>query len=171
MPELIELSVPYKQSFLEGLQELQDDGHMLHYNRLEIEAHFDAFVKLLQDEKDRTKIAVGRVPSTEYWLYDNQTLLGHLSLRHELNDFLLHMGGHIGYQIRPSQRHKGYGTLILRLGLQKARLLAVRRVLVTCDETNDGSKKIIEANGGQFENAIYFRDHPVRILRYWIDLV
>jgi predicted acetyltransferase len=44
-----------------------------------------------------------------------------------------------------------------------------RRVLVTCDETNTGSKKIIEYNGGVFENAVE-AESPIKKLRYWIDI-
>jgi predicted acetyltransferase len=57
----------------------------------------------------------------------------------------------------------------LRLGLEKARDLGLRRVLVTCDETNIGSKKIIEYNGGVFENAVE-AESPIKKLRYWIDI-
>ena len=57
----------------------------------------------------------------------------------------------------------------MRLGLEKARDLGLRRVLVTCDETNIGSKKIIEYNGGVFENAVE-AESPIKKLRYWIDI-
>lgn len=170
MLELIELSAPYKESFLEGLREFQADGQLLYLNLESISADFDAFVRNLQDHKDRAKIPPERVPDTDYWLYEGDTLIGHLSLRHELNDYLKRIGGHIGYQIRPSKRRMGYGKEILRLGLQKARAIGLRRVLVTCDETNIGSKKIIESNGGQLENAIFIEGEPVRKLRYWIDI-
>jgi predicted acetyltransferase len=56
------------------------------------------------------------------------------------------------------------------LGLEKARELGLRRVLVTCDEDNIGSKKIIEHNGGQYENAIQIEGDKVKKLRYWIDI-
>ena len=78
------------------------------------------------------------------------------------------MSGHIGYEIRPSKRRQGYDTKILRLGLEKARELDLHRVLVTCDEDNIGSKKIIEHNGGMFENAIEIEGDTVKKLRYWI---
>ncbi len=87
-----------------------------------------------------------------------------------MNEFLLMMGGHIGYEIRPSRRKQGYGTEILRLGLEKAKELGLQRVLVTCDEDNIGSKKIIEHNGGKFENAIVMEGDTVKKLRYWIDI-
>lgn len=170
MLELIELSAPYKESFLEGLRELQADGQMHYYNADQITANFAAFLQDLEDKKDRSKISLERVPGTDYWLYEGGTFIGHLSLRHELNNYLVRIGGHIGYQIRPSKRRMGYGKEILRLGLQKARAIGLRRVLVTCDETNIGSKKIIEANGGQLENAIFIEGEPIRKLRYWIDI-
>jgi predicted acetyltransferase len=43
-------------------------------------------------------------------------------------------------------------------------------VLLTCDETNIGSRKLIEANGGQLENAVVVEDSSVKKLRYWIEL-
>jgi predicted acetyltransferase len=82
----------------------------------------------------------------------------------------MRIGGHIGYQIRPTQRLRGYGKELLRLGLQKAYQLGFKRVLVTCDENNISSQKVIEYNGGQFENSVYVEGSPVRKLRYWIDL-
>jgi len=87
-----------------------------------------------------------------------------------LNSDLLKWGGHIGYEIRPSKRRHGYGTEILRLGLEKAKQVGLHKALVTCDETNIGSKKIIENNGGQFENALAIDGSPVKKLRYWIDI-
>ena len=54
--------------------------------------------------------------------------------------------------------------------MEKARELGLHRVLVTCDEDNIGSKKIIEHNGGKLENALEIEGEPVRKLRYWIDI-
>jgi predicted acetyltransferase len=97
-------------------------------------------------------------------------MMGTLSLRHELNDMLMRIAGHIGYQIRPSQRQRGYGTELLRLGLQKARQLGLTRVLVTCDENNIASQKVIVYNGGQLENSVAVEGSHIPKLRYWIDL-
>ena len=171
MLELIELSLPYKESFLAGLRELQAEGQMSQYVLASVAKDFSGFLQQLEDQKDRTKIVPDRVPATNYWLYkDNSTLIGHLPLRHELNEDLLRFGGHIGYWISPSYRRQGYGKEILRLGLEKAREFGLSRVLVTCDETNIGSQKIIGANGGKLENALAIEGEPVRKLRYWIDL-
>jgi predicted acetyltransferase len=79
-------------------------------------------------------------------------------------------GGHIGYYIRPSQRGKGYGNLILHLSLEKARELGLKRVLVTCDDNNDASLKTIENNGGKLVDKIKGEGSVVLTRRYWIDL-
>ena len=164
----------YKNSFLEGLREFQQEGRMLNYNSQRIQKDFNSFLRHLQIQKDRDKISPNLVPTTQYWLIEGNEhegiYLGTFSLRHELNDMFFRVGGHIGYQIRPSQRLRGYGKELLRLGLQKARLFGFTRVLITCDEDNISSRKVIEYNGGQFENSVYVEGSSVQKLRYWIDL-
>ncbi|MGZ3608568.1 MAG: GNAT family N-acetyltransferase [Ktedonobacteraceae bacterium] len=162
-------SVTYRDSFIQSVPEFQAEGRQLHYDLKSITSDFGAFVQELLYQKDRARLKPGRVPASEFWLIDDE-FIGRLSLRHELNEYLLKIGGHIGYEIRPSNRRQGYGTEILRLGLEKASELGLHRVLVTCDEDNIGSKKIIEHNGGMFENAIEIDGDPVKKLRYWIEI-
>jgi len=167
---LAEPSHEYKESFLEGVREFQAEGRELYFDLKSISENFDTFLQQLQDQKDRSKLPPHLVPSSDFWLIDNDEYVGRLSLRHELNEPLLTWGGHIAYEIRPSKRMRGYGKEILRLGLEKARELGLHRVLVTCNEDNIGSKKIIEFNGGKLENAVHVEGLPVRKLRYWIDI-
>lgn len=95
--------------------------------------------------------------------------LGRTSIRYTLNDRLREYGGHIGYEIRPSEQRKGYGTLILRLALTRARELGLERVLVTCDVDNYGSRGVTENNGGVLEGEFevpQYHDKPIG--RYWV---
>lgn len=163
-------SEAYKESYIQALQEFQAEGRNLNFDVTELNEDFGGFVQLLLDQKDRSKLAPGRVPSSDFWLIDDNEFTGRLSVRHELNDHLLKIGGHIGYEIRPSKRRHGYGNEILKLGLEKAKELGLHRVLLTCDEDNIGSKKIIENNGGQFENAIAIDGSATKKLRYWIGI-
>jgi predicted acetyltransferase len=167
---LAEPSVLYQDSFIQSVREFQAEGRQLQYDLYSINADFGAFVQKLHDKKDRAKLNPGIVPGSDFWLIDDNEFIGRLSLRYELNENLLKVGGHIGYEIRPSKRRQGYGTELLRLGLEKARELGLHRVLVTCDEDNIGSRKIIEHNGGLFENAIQIEGNPVKKLRFWIDI-
>ena len=97
---------------------------------------------------------------------DKGEYVGFVSIRHKLNKHLRQIGGHIGYQIRPSKRKQGYGTLILKLALQKAKKLGIKKALITCDDDNIGSWKIIESNAGILQNKVKHQDKLKR--RYWI---
>lgn len=102
------------------------------------------------------------VPMTTLWYVEDDTFLGRLAIRHRLTPFLLERGGHIGYDVRPTARRRGHATAMLRRALPVCRDLGIDRVLVTCDTTNTGSRKVIEAGGGEFE------DERGGKLRYWI---
>ncbi|NMO98167.1 GNAT family N-acetyltransferase [Paenibacillus lemnae] len=102
------------------------------------------------------------VPQTIYWLYIDGRPVGYGKLRHYLNEKLSHHGGHIGYVIRPSCRNKGYGKIMLREILKKAKALKIESLLLTCDENNAASRNIIEANHGVLEGI---KDG---VCKYWI---
>lgn len=105
-----------------------------------------------------------RVASTYYWIAEGEELVGFLNLRHTLNDFLLEVGGHIGYSVKPSARGRGHARAALRLALDEAARLGLDRVLVTCDDDNEASRRTIEGNGGVLEDV---RDAK---MRFWISL-
>ncbi len=101
---------------------------------------------------------------------DNNHIYGGVDIRHKLNDNLLKFGGNIGYLIRPSERRKGYGTLILKLVLKECKKLGMKKVLVSCREENIWSAKIIEKNNGKYENSRYKEDNNNTYRRYWIEI-
>jgi predicted acetyltransferase len=170
MADLVDPSERYQGSYLEALQEFQAEGRHLEISLEEVAAHFGDFVQHLLEQADRAKIKPGRVPHLYFWLIDGNDYIGRLTLRSEVNEHLLQMGGHIGYEIRPSRRRQGYGKLILKYGLDRAKALGLERVLLTCDEDNLGSRKIIESHGGMLENIIEVERWPVKVCRYWIHL-
>lgn len=108
----------------------------------------------------------GLVPQTTYWLMRKGYPVGLSRLRHHLNDALRKVGGHIGYYIRPAERKKGYGYKILTLTLEKAALLPIEDVLLTCDSDNLSSRRIIEKHGGRLDRE----DKDGDLCCYWITL-
>ncbi|MBA3724369.1 MAG: GNAT family N-acetyltransferase [Candidatus Levybacteria bacterium] len=173
--QLVLPSVTYKKSFLEALQEYQsvkadDRLDIYELSLLGLQADFPKYIKNLLSESSGKNLPQGYVPQTTYWLIDNDEFIGRLSVRHMLTDSLLKFGGHIGYDIRPAKRQMGYGKKILALGLVRAEALGIEKALITCDVTNIASKKIIEANGGVFEDSIDMGEDNPRKLRYWITL-
>ena len=80
------------------------------------------------------------------------------------------LGGHVGYVVAPSYRRKGYATEMLRQTLPIARSVGLGRILLTCDDDNVASRRVIELNGGVLENAVWEEGLRVPKRRYWIDL-
>ena len=109
-----------------------------------------------------TPIRADWVPCSFFWIVDDDEVIGSLAMRHSLNDWLLEEGGHIGYSVRPSRRREGHAARALALALPRAADLGLERVLLTCDEDNDGSRRTIEANGGVYEDSRNAKR------RYWI---
>jgi predicted acetyltransferase len=107
------------------------------------------------------------VPATLLVAEVEGEIVGRVSIRHELNDTLLRVGGHIGYGVRPQHRRRGYATEMLRQSLIVAHSLGIDPVLVTCDEDNAGSMAVIERCGGLLEGTVEIPGAP-RKRRYWI---
>lgn len=130
-------------------------------------------VRRSQRDEAGINLEPGRVPSTTFWLIDNGRFIGTTNIRHELNIALMAYGGHIGYGVRYSECNKGYATKLLGMALDYSRdVLKLNRVLVTCNDTNLASARVIEKNGGVLENKVknYFDSGTVLTRRYWIDL-
>ncbi|HUW02448.1 MAG TPA: GNAT family N-acetyltransferase [Acidimicrobiales bacterium] len=132
-------------------------------------APFDAYVANLVAASEGRSVKEGWVPNTFLVAVDGDDIVGRVSIRHALNEFLASEGGHIGYCVRPAHRRRGIATRLLDAGLEVLREVGVSRALVTCDHDNDVSARIIERAGGRFESLVDARDGiPKR--RYWIDL-
>ena len=98
---------------------------------------------------------------------DSTRIIGAIHFRHELNEYLLLHGGHIGYGIRPSERRKGYAVLMLGMMLDILRKMNFGKVLITCDDGNAASARTIERNGGLLENIV--EEGEARTRRYLIQ--
>jgi predicted acetyltransferase len=94
-------------------------------------------------------------------------LVGRVSIRHELNAYLAELGGHIGYAVRPEFRRRGYATGILRQSLLVAQELGIDQALVTCDDENAGSARVIERCGGVLADVVPGPDGSAPKRRYW----
>ena len=117
-------------------------------------------------------VPAGEVPATQY-IYvreEDGKIVGVTQLRHYLDRSLAMYFGHIGYGIRPSERRKGYATQMLKLALPECARLGIDRVLITCEQGNEGSRRTILNNGGVFESTVFDPEDDCWLERYWIDL-
>ena len=156
----------YMHEFTEYKSELNGIGGLDRY------PNYDEWLLKIEKDLDISNIPEGRVPGNTHFcvrMLDDK-IVGMINIRHRLNEFLLREGGHIGYSIRPTEREKGYATLMLKLGLQKCRELNLNKVLITCDKINVASAKVIQNNHGILENELYSDTYSEIIQRYWIEL-
>jgi predicted acetyltransferase len=129
------------------------------------------YLEILAERERGVNLPPDHVPSSFLFGFDGDRIVGRVSIRHRLNEFLLRSGGHIGYVVVPEFRRQGYGTAMLRLALRYAHdRIGLDRVLVTCDEHNVGSIRVIESNGGVLEDVGSASDVEQPRRRYWIDI-
>jgi predicted acetyltransferase len=113
----------------------------------------------------------GCVPGTELWLVESRArIVACVRLRFRLNAALEVEGGHVGYDVPPSMRRRGYGTAALRSVLPEARRRGLQRLLLTVDSDNVASIKVIENNGGVLSGEAMSPISGKPIRRYWLDL-
>ena len=91
----------------------------------------------------------GGVPGWFFVAEDEGKIVGRLSLRSELNAYLRHFGGHLGYGVLPEFRGRGHAKAMLREGLRILRAAGTETALLTCDEDNPASRRVIESQGGR----------------------
>lgn len=112
------------------------------------------------------------VPAYTYFLIreNDNKLIGMIDLRLELNEYLRNHGGHIGYSVRPTERRKGYNKINLYLCLLEAQKHGLDKVLITCADYNEGSRKTILSLDGEFEKITLDESDNQKMELYWIDV-
>ena len=163
------LGVSDEKQALQAQEELaQDDFEFLF--GLEQGASWPAYCGQLESQRLGVDVPEGWVPSTFLVAEAEGQIVGRVSIRHALNAHLAEVGGHIGYGVRPGFRRRGYATAILGQSLAVASSIGLDRVLVTCDDDNEGSANVIENCGGVLENVVAGRDGSVPKRRYWVEI-
>ena len=171
---MIRLIVP-NEDYLRSYMEAYDEYAR---NRVSTYAFTDASSCDVFEKFDRYRnerdLRPDRVGEDKYWLVDDERarFIGEVAIRHRLNDALLRRGGHIGYGVRCSEWNRGYGTRLLALALERAKEMRISPVLVTCNDDNLASARVIEKNGFVLEDKVVVSTDGKDILtrRYWKSL-
>ncbi len=171
--ELVPPNLKYEKSFRAGFSELETEADKLAWIYLGelgyskyFQVPFSEYVQMLLDRE--TQPSVGFVCDTVYWGVCENEVVGRISIRHELNEFLKKFGGHIGYIVRPSFRGHGLATEMLKRALLTNRAQTIGQLLLTCDDNNLASEKVIRKAGGVFQDSIEIGPDKARKKRFWI---
>jgi len=153
--------------YLKLCREYEAENNLRHGNIDTIEKATERINQDINCEKDI--IPIEDELTITWWVEnENGELVGTCRLRPELQNLSVNVDGHIGYDVGPEYRKKGYGTEILRLALKKSKKFGIKDVLVTCADDNAASCRIIEKNGGIFEKTIFDEEDQEDVRRYWI---
>jgi predicted acetyltransferase len=165
---LIAPTLDLEEAFIDMAREWRADSDDRYREAIE---GFTAYVTSLSAQARGVGLPPGRVPQSTFWLVRHDLrLLGCSRVRHWLVDHLRLEGGHVGYDVRPCERRKGYGTRLLELTLHEAGKLGLETVLVTCDDDNVASWRTIERNGGSLADRVVSARTGKLHRRYWIRL-
>lgn len=134
---------------------------------------FSSIEDWLEELKKRSSedtVPKGLVPSSTYLgiREKDNYIVGMIDIRHYLNEYLTQVGGNIGYSVRKTERNKGYAKQMLKLALEKCKELKIKKVLITCDEDNIASEKVILSANAKFEDIRNVDGENKK--RFWIEL-
>lgn len=165
-------ALAHKQAFFRMLRDFKDAGER-HWQDSVTPWGYKYWLRLMERHAQGLDLGPENTPYEVYYLMDDEqtVLVGVFTLRMSLTPKLMVEGGHIGYSITPSLRRRGYATYGLAQMLPIAAAHGICHVLVTCDDANTASARVIEHNGGVLENILPSPFRPgVPVRRYWIDL-
>jgi predicted acetyltransferase len=169
---LVDPTIRVRASFLAAVAEFHADRDFLlpwfvtdiPPRALTDESGFTTYVvRLLAERQEDAPRPAGFVPMTTLWWIEDDRFLGRLAIRHRLTPALEQAGGHIGYDVRPSARRHGHARARLAAALAIANdTLGIDEALLTCDEANIASQRVIQANGGRYIDTVGGKR------RYWV---
>lgn len=164
---LVKPSTQYKESYIEALFEMKQESDIPEYYDKQIES-VEQYIAHMEKVAKGEDLARGEVIRSEFWLIEDGKYIGKIFIRHKPSGRTPEIASHIYYEIRSTERKKGYGTEILKQGLGEAKQLGLSDVIITCQKDNTPSKLIIEKNGGVFIDEVSIPHDPVPFLKYRI---
>jgi predicted acetyltransferase len=127
------------------------------------------YLQLLAAVKEGRNLPTGYVAETFLFAFVGARIVGRVAIRHALTPFLELEGGHIGYVVVPEFRRRGYATRMLGMALRIAHeQLAIDDVLLVCADSNVGSIRVIERNGGVLQDVVRIDRRDALLRRFRI---
>lgn len=127
--------------------------------------HFANFLEQAQTERRDWRPKAKQVSQTRYILLsDRNEVCGLGWLRFPLNPELELSGGNLVFDVPPSKRGQGFGTLTLNGLLFEAVRAGLARALVNCQTDNLAARRCIEKNRGELSLS----EGNNTLASYWI---
>lgn len=163
----------YSNDILEYKKEfIQNNDSMDGCSSLKRAKNIEEYLKTVKSYENKESLPDEKVVSTQFLCIretDNK-IVGMIQVRHYFNEYLKKYAGNIGYSVRPSERQKGYATWMLQNVKPFCKSIGLDKILVCCNESNEGSRKVILNNHGVYESTVYCETENINLERYWIKL-
>jgi GrpB-like predicted nucleotidyltransferase (UPF0157 family)/RimJ/RimL family protein N-acetyltransferase len=113
-------------------------------------------VKLIEAENTVKQFDHGLIQSKLFQIVrvDDGLTVGGISLRYTDNEYLTNYRGHIGFTIEEPYRRRGYATAAIKLVLQEAQQLGMKKIVITCRHDNIASELTIRKAGLIYESIV-----------------
>ncbi|HEY7835554.1 MAG TPA: TIGR04282 family arsenosugar biosynthesis glycosyltransferase [Ktedonobacterales bacterium] len=170
--ELRPLDVTLGSAYLDMVDECVAVGEGYPYNNIELaRADFAAFARELDEEARGIGLPPEIAPQQTFVLVeDGQRVVGEIRFRPTITPPYEAQNGHIGYNVCPSARGKGYATRQLALVLDRARQVGLPGVLLPVEGANPASVQVITKNGGTLERTFTDPESGTPVRCFWIAL-
>nr|WP_314388275.1 GNAT family N-acetyltransferase [uncultured Fusobacterium sp.] len=168
---LVKPDLSYADEIIKYKEESLKESHIINGSAgLDRLSSIEDWLEELNKRSCEDTVPKGLVPSSTYLgiREKDNYIVGMIDIRHYLNEYLTQVGGNIGYSVRKTERNKGYAKQMLKLALEKCKELKIKKVLITCDEDNITSEKVILSANAKFEDIRNVDGENKK--RFWIDL-
>jgi predicted acetyltransferase len=167
---LRQLSLLDRASFETFLDQWEDSSGLSLIYGLVAGLDFGSYLKIINEARDGIHLGSHEVPTTSLFAFVDGHIVGKVSIRHDLNSYFEITGGHVGFGVLSEYRGRGFATQILASALEYCRNIGLKKILLTCEESNVNSQKVIIRNGGVLDHLSDPKQAGAKILRYWIKL-
>lgn len=170
MIKLVLPSFEYENSYNKFIKEIIANGEVEKLgNAYRENETYNEMLTRVHNRKNGINITTNDVPSTIYFILQDNEVVGTIDLRSYLNKSYFYKFGHVAYIIKPSYRNKGIATKALAEAIKIYKNLNVNKILLVCYKENIGSCKVIEKNNGYLERE-YSDENNKIIQRFWINI-
>ncbi len=149
--EITKADIGHAELFKNYAKDCVQEGLEL-YDEAKLDSH--AYLKKRIAYSEGKELPAGWAPISTYFYIESGIICGSIRFRHGTNEYIENVIGHIGYDTLLRARGRGVATKMLRWIVNN---IIEHRVIITCDEDNTASSRVIEKCGGEENSWILHR--------------